>query len=501
MKLFNLFILCILSNLYFCEGTVLKIFYKQGKNECNFCEDLGNINLEGINAGEDIDDLITYIQTYVYLSWKKTDEEKKLYESLTDKEGLGRKFFIWLQNTINSERIKKNFENSKLPTDYFMYEFNLFTKDGDKVNNIYKIPEDINTLSLIVVHVSFDYCSYEIKNSKFIENYEKYFDESKLSDYYITVLKFFKNLIKRKEKYFPTGKKYGDLLILHALENIGIRLFDFDGIGNNISFEIYPDCEKKKELIREITLNKISDNKVENHTEYKVKVQKYCTVQELLDSEILHGIINKIDCFEFYDSENNKLSMDDRIDYIMNLELKTVELNVLKYNPSAVGKNKYTELNVFTKRDIIDLKEYYAKNIKAKYNNNNNILFKLRLGNDDSKIYTIDNELNDELIEKIKKNADPQISFIIEEPKIEEPKEGENNEGEHKEEENKEQPKKEEIKKEEAKKVDLKKEGTKKVDFKKEEPKIEEIKKEGNNWKVINNPSNSKSCGCCRCRN
>ena len=31
--------------------------------------------------------------------------------------------------------------------------------------------------------------------------------------------------------------------------------------------------KKKKELIREITLNKISDNKVENHTEYKVKVQ------------------------------------------------------------------------------------------------------------------------------------------------------------------------------------------------------------------------------------
>lgn len=169
MKLFNLFILCILSNLYFCEGTVLKIFYKQGKNECNFCEDLGNINLEGINAGKDIDDLITYIQTYAYLKARSSDGEKKLYKSLDDKEGVSRKFFIWLQNTINSERIKKNFEKSKLPTDYFMYEFNLFTKkNSGSLKNIYEIPEDINTLSLIVVHVSFDYCSYEIKNSKFI---------------------------------------------------------------------------------------------------------------------------------------------------------------------------------------------------------------------------------------------------------------------------------------------------------------------------------------------
>ena len=96
MKLFNLFILCILGNIYFCEGTRLRIIYGYDKNEGNFCEDLGNINLEGINADENIDDLITYIQTYAYLKARSSDGEKKLYKSLDDKEGESRKFFIWL---------------------------------------------------------------------------------------------------------------------------------------------------------------------------------------------------------------------------------------------------------------------------------------------------------------------------------------------------------------------------------------------------------------------
>ena len=96
MKLFNLFILCILGNIYFCEGTRLRIIYGYDKNEGNFCEDLGNINLEGINADENIDDLITYIQTYAYLKARSSDGEKKLYKSLDDKEGVSRKFFIWL---------------------------------------------------------------------------------------------------------------------------------------------------------------------------------------------------------------------------------------------------------------------------------------------------------------------------------------------------------------------------------------------------------------------
>ena len=543
MKLFNLFILCILGNIYFCEGTKLRIICDDGKNRPSVEEDLGNINLEGINADENIDDLITYIQMYAYLKKGSRDEEKKLYKSLDDKECLSRKFFIWLQNTINSECIKKKIKNLKLPTDYFMYEFNLYTqKNTGSPMNIYEIPKDINTLSLIVVHVSFDYCSYEIKNSKFIENYEKYFDESKLSDYGRIILKFFKKLIKKQGKYFPIGKDKRDIFFISVLGNIGISLREFSNEDHSFSFEIYPACKKKNQLIREIIIKKLSNNKVKNTTEYKVKVDEYCTIQELLDAGILYGIINKIDCFEFYDSENNKLSMDDRIDYIMNLELKAVELNVLKYNPSAVEeKNKYTELNGVTKRDIIDLKEYYAKNIKSKYGTDNNILFKLRLGNDDSKIYTIDNELNDELIEEIKKNADPQISFILEEPKIEEPKieenkeeenkkktkieepkieenkEGENTE-EHKEEENKEEyieeenkkktkiegpkiekPKIEEIKKEEIKKEDLKKIELKVVDFKKIKPKEVDLKKEGNTWKVINNSSNSKGW-CCRCR-
>ena len=523
MKLFNLFILCILCNIYFCEGTRLRIIYEYDKNEGTFCEDLGNINLEGINADENIDDLITYIQMYAYLKKGSSDEEKKLYKSLDDKEGESRKFFIWLQNTINSDCIKKKFENLKLTIDYFMYEFNLYTKKNTgSAKKIYEIPKDINTLSLIVVHVSFDYCSYEIKNSKFIENYEKYFDESKLSDYGRIILKFFKKLIKKQGKYFPIGKDKRDIFFISVLGNIGISLREFSNKGHSFSFEIYPACKKKNQLIREITLKKLSNNKLENTTEYKVKVDEYCTIQELLDAGILYGIINKIDCFEFYDSENNKLSMDDRIDYIMNLELKTVVFDVLKYNQSAVEEKKYTKLIGSARSDINDLKDYYNKNIKAKYNNNN-ILFKLRLGTDDKKIYNIKNELTDDLIEEIKKNADPQISFILEEPKKVEPK-IENKKEEIKKEvlkkienkiENKKvEPKKEEIKKEgpkiEEPKIEEPKEGENKEEEHKEEEhkeeenkeegtKIEEIKKEGNNWKVINNPSNSKSC-CCRCR-
>ena len=610
MKLFNLFILCLFSNLCFGNQIKLRFFYQGYKNGPHtqqiFVSDecINEDELRKIEDNKNIDEIVTFLQLNCDAN-KGNKNKKKFYNSLNDKNNLNRKLFIYIQNYINSEKVKQKFIDEKLSQEYYICEINLYKSDSKEV---YQFQNDLNTIAVII---HFSYTSYEIKNCKYIQKYETYFLEDNINEDQKNVLKFWNNLIDNKSKYFYLGKNYN---IVKTLQQIGIGFKDFVYTDNNVKLTLYPFSEQ---LIKPINISIPIDTKTDNVV--KIKVDKYSSIKDFFikyKDNFPENIKNYKEFFGFYDINGIELTDDDEIDCLMYLKLKKVYLKFLRYNSS---KEEYIQiLGYDNEKDIDELKDYFNK-IKEEYDTN--VSFKLRLCNDEKKTFFIDNKLTDELIETIKQYPDPDITIIIgeepkkevkkiekikEEHKKEEPKEGENNEGEHKEEENKEEskkeeskieeskkeeskieeskkeeskieepkkeeskkeeskieepkkeePKKEEPKKEEPKKEEPKKEESKieeskieeskieeskieepeKVDFKKEEPKIEEIKKEGtkkvdfkkeepngvdlkkvkhkkekpekvdlkkegNNWKVINNPSNSKSCGCCRCRN
>ena len=471
MKLFNLFILCLFSNFCFGNQIKLRFFYQGYKNGPHtqqiFVSDecINEDELRKIEDNKNIDEIVTFLQLNCDAN-KGNKNKKKFYNSLNDKNNLNRKLFIYIQNYINSEKVKQKFIDEKLSQEYYICEINLY-KSGSK--EVYQFQNDLNTIAVII---HFSYTSYEIKNCKYIQKYETYFLEDNINEDQKNVLKFWNNLIDNKSKYFYLGKNYN---IVKTLQQIGIGFKDFVYTDNNVKLTLYPFSEQ---LIKPINISIPIDTKTDNVV--KIKVDKYSSIKDFFikyKDNFPENIKNYKEFFGFYDINGVELTDDDEIDCLMYLKLKKVYLKFLRYNSS---KEEYIQiLGYDNEKDIDELKDYFNK-IKEEYDTN--VSFKLRLCNDEKKTFFIDNKLTDELIETIKQYPDPDITIIIgEEPKkevkkIEKIKEESKKEESKKEESKKEESKKEESKKEESKK-NLKKKNLKKKNLKKKNLKKKNLKK------------------------
>lgn len=398
MKIIYFFILCFFSNLCFCRSVELNISVvglEENVDDCNLKIDFDINKLKDLKDDQVTDEKITFIQANIFTY----NGGKDFYESLSDKDSLNRKFIIFLLSEVNKQEVKDFFNKKSLSFEHFyICGLSLFNDKNEHCWNL-------GDFTKISVDVAFSYYKYEIKNYYFISDYEIYFNIGKLVELNKSIVKYFKNLIKSKNKYFYIPNK-GDFT-LKNLCNIGIQCgndLKIDNETKTIKFTIYPHSEKEG-LIKPI-ICRTMDNK-----EYKIDVNDgFYKINDLYQKIYEKKLIDNMECFSIYKNYGSVFENEDMLDPEVQLKLERV---YFKYNYSDAVK---TEEYIDNKNPkVLDIKEIqgYIEGLESYFKLHKDIQLKFKVNN---KSYDIDadnpltnNHYINELVEEIINSSNPNV--------------------------------------------------------------------------------------------
>ena len=398
MKILYFFILCFFSNLCFGRSVELDISVvglEKDVDDCNLKIDFDINKLKDLKDDQVTDEKITFIQANIFTY----NGGKDFYESLSDKNSLNRKFIIFLLSEVNKQEVKDFFNKKSLSFEHF-YICGL-SLSNDKNNHCWNL-EDFTKIS---VDVAFSYYDYDIKNYYFISDYEIYFNIEKLVELNKSIVKYFKNLIKSKNKYFYIPNE-GDVT-LKNLCNIGIQCgndLKIDNETKTIKFTIYPHSEKEG-LIKPIICRTI-DNK-----EYKIDVNDgFYKISDLYKKIYEKKLIDNMECFSIYKNDGGVFKNEDMLDPEVYLKLRSVYFS---YNYSNdVKKEEYID-SKNPKYLAINEIQFYIERLEGYFKRHKDIQLKFKVNN---KSYDIDadnpltnNHYINELVEEIINSSNPNV--------------------------------------------------------------------------------------------
>lgn len=402
MKIIYFFILCFFSNLCFGRSVELNISVvglEKDVDDCNLKIDFDINKLKDLNDDQVTDEKITFIQANIFTY----NGGKDFYESLSDKNSLNRKFIIFLLSEVNKQEVKDFFNKKSLSYEHFYICGLSLSNDKDKHC------WNLGDFTKISVDVAFSYYDYDIKNYYFISDYEIYFNIGKLGELNKSIVKYFKNLIKSKNKYFYIPNK-GDFT-LKNLCNIGIQCgndLKIDNETKTIKFTIYPHSEKEG-LIKPI-ICRTMDNK-----EYKIDVNDgFYKINDLYKKIYEKKLIDNMEYFYICNSDCSVFNSYDYLEPEVYLKLCRVYFN---YNYSNdVKEEEYIDNKNLKVLNIEEI-QGYIEGLESYFKRHQDIQLKFNVNN---KSYDIDADMRmtsnhyiNELVERIINSSNPNVYIDV----------------------------------------------------------------------------------------
>ena len=401
MKIIYFFILCFFSNLCFGRSVELDISVvglEEDVNDCKLKIDFDINKLKDLKDDQVTDEKITFIQANIFAC----NGGKDFYESLSAEDSLNRKFIIFLLSEVNKQEVKDFFNIRGLSFEHF-YICDL-SLSNDKNNNCWSL-EDFTKIS---VDVAFSYYKYEIKNYHFISDYEKYFNIEKLGELNKSIVKYFKNLIKSKNKYFYIPNE--DNFTLKNLWRIGIQCnndLKIDNEAKTIKFTIYPHS-KEEGLIKPI-ICRTTDNK-----EYNIQVNDgFYKISDLYKKIYAKKLIDNMEFFSIYKNDGSSFKDGDMLE--PEVMLKLVRVKIIYECSGDVKLEGYISINNQIYLISTMKKDYFNALLKPYLNEHQDIEFNFDVNNKNYKLdaKNINSFIIGEIIEEIENSSNPFLKIRV----------------------------------------------------------------------------------------